>query len=142
MSSYRGQSDSYPCSSNSLHVFLCLYSHAFTLYCSLYRGFIIIYIYIYRGSNLLNKTYTNNCLEINSYSTAAYYCYFLCTQKVRTLQNRSVCPAGRPSVYTITLQRLIRLSRNFVHRTVSLISRSSSKMRTIGLHLPGLQQKM
>jgi hypothetical protein len=48
----------------------------------------------------------------------------------------------RPSVYTITLQRLIRLGWNFVYRTVLLISRSSSKMRTIGPHLPELYQKM
>jgi hypothetical protein len=48
----------------------------------------------------------------------------------------------RPSVYTVIRQRIIRLWWNFVHRTVSLISRSSSKMRTIGPHLPELYQKM
>jgi hypothetical protein len=36
----------------------------------------------------------------------------------------SVSVSGRPSVYTITLQRFIRLWWNFVHRTVLLISRS------------------
>ncbi len=47
-----------------------------------------------------------------------------------------------PAVYTITLQRLIRLWWNFLHRTVLTISRSSSEMRTIGPHLPELYQKM
>jgi len=46
----------------------------------------------------------------------------------------------RPSVHTITLQRLILLWWNFVHRTVLLISRSSSKMRMIGEDLPELYQ--
>jgi hypothetical protein len=54
----------------------------------------------------------------------------------------SVSMYGRPAVNTITLQRLIRLWWNFVHRTVLLISRSSSKMRTMGSHLPELYQKM
>jgi hypothetical protein len=36
----------------------------------------------------------------------------------------SVSMSGRPAVNTITLQRIIRLWWNFVHRTVSLISRS------------------
>jgi hypothetical protein len=53
----------------------------------------------------------------------------------------SVSMSGRPVVYTITLQRIIWLWWNFVHRTVLLISRSSSKVRTIGPHLPELLQK-
>ena len=37
----------------------------------------------------------------------------------------------RPVVYTITLHNYIRLNWNFLHRIVSSISRSSSKMRRV-----------
>ena len=54
----------------------------------------------------------------------------------------SVSMYGRPAVYTITLQRLIRLSWNFVHRIVSSISRSSSKMRMIRQEMAELLKKL
>jgi hypothetical protein len=70
---------------------------------------------------------------------------FLCTQKMSTLLE-SVCvsvrPSVRPAVYTITLHNYIRLSWNFVHRTVSSISRSSSKMRRIRQEMTELSKKL
>ena len=48
----------------------------------------------------------------------------------------------RPSVYTITLHNYIRLCWNFVHRIVSSISRSSSKMRMIRQGLAELSKKL
>ena len=48
----------------------------------------------------------------------------------------------RPSVYTITLHNCIRLSWNFVHRIVSSISRSSSKMRRIRQEIVELSKKL
>ncbi len=60
----RGQWDSYPCSTISLLI---------SLFTDLYPGFMIIYI---SNSDLLNKTYTNNWLEIKSSNTTASYCHF------------------------------------------------------------------
>ena len=48
----------------------------------------------------------------------------------------------RPAVYTITLHNYIRLSWNFVHRIVSSISRSSSKMRMIRQEMTELSKKL
>jgi hypothetical protein len=53
-----------------------------------------------------------------------------------------VRPSVRPSVYTITLHNYIRLSWNFVHRIVSSISRSSSKMRMIRQEMAELSKKL
>ncbi len=53
-----------------------------------------------------------------------------------------VRPSGRPSVYTITLHNCLRLSWNFVHRIVSSISRSSSKMRRIPQEMAELSKKL
>jgi hypothetical protein len=44
----------------------------------------------------------------HTYSGSRENLLFLCTQKESTLYNRSVCPSVRPTVYTITLQRIIR----------------------------------
>ena len=46
------------------------------------------------------------------------------------------------SVYSITLHNYIRLSWNFVHRIVSSISRSSSKMRRIRQKMAELSKKL
>ena len=54
----------------------------------------------------------------------------------------SVSVSGRPSVYTITLHNDIRLRWKFVHRIVSSISRSSSKMRTIRQEMAELLKKL
>jgi hypothetical protein len=54
----------------------------------------------------------------------------------------SVSVAVRPSVYTITLHNYIRLGWNFVHRTVSSTSRSSSKMRMIRREMAELSKKL
>ena len=48
----------------------------------------------------------------------------------------------RPAVGTITLHNYIRLSWNFVHRIVSSISRSSSKMRMIHQEMAELSKKL
>ena len=53
-----------------------------------------------------------------------------------------MCPSVRPSVYSITLHNYIRLSWNFVHRIVSSISRSSSKMRRIRQEMAELSKKL
>jgi glucan phosphoethanolaminetransferase (alkaline phosphatase superfamily) len=53
-----------------------------------------------------------------------------------------VRPSVRPSVYTITLHNYIRLSWNFVHRMVSSISPSSSKMRIIRQEMAELSTKL
>ena len=55
--------------------------------------------------------------------------------------NRSVCPSGRPAVYTITFERRVRSWWNFLYSLVLSISRSSSKMSLIGRSLPELLQK-
>jgi hypothetical protein len=49
---------------------------------------------------------------------------------------------GRPSVCTIIFERNVRLWWNFLHSLVSSISRSSSKMRSIGPQFLELSQKM
>ena len=66
---------------------------------------------------------------------------FLCTQKVSTLL-KSVSVSGRRSVYPITLENYIRLSSNFVHRIVSSMSRSSSKMSMIRQEMAELSKKL
>ena len=48
----------------------------------------------------------------------------------------------RPSVYSIILHNCIRLSWNLVHRIVSSISRSSSKMRRIRQEMAELSKKL
>jgi hypothetical protein len=48
----------------------------------------------------------------------------------------------RPSIYTITLHNFIRVCWNFVHRIVSSISRSSSKIRMVRQEMAELSQKM
>ena len=53
----------------------------------------------------------------------------------------SVRPAVRPSVYTITLENMNRFWWNFLHRLISWISRSSSKMSMIGSAVFELYQK-
>ena len=75
--------------------------------------------------------------DANVFSTRA----FLCTQKVSTLIE-SVSMSVRPSVYTITRHSHIRLCWNFVHRMVSAISRSSSKMRMIREEMDELSKKL
>ena len=47
-----------------------------------------------------------------------------------------------PAVYTITLHNYIRVGWNFVHRIVSSISRSSSKMRMIREEMAELSKKL
>jgi hypothetical protein len=54
----------------------------------------------------------------------------------------SVSVAVRPAVNTITLQNYIRLSSNFVHRILSSISRSNSKMRRIRQGMTELSKKL
>jgi hypothetical protein len=49
---------------------------------------------------------------------------------------------GRPAVYTTTLHNYIRLSWNFVHRIISSISRSSSKMGRIRQEMTELSKKL
>ena len=70
-----------------------------------------------------------------------FWAPFLCTQKVSTLL-KSVSVSVRPSVYSITLHNYIRFSWNFVHRIVSSISRSSSKMRRIRQEMAELSKKL
>ena len=53
-----------------------------------------------------------------------------------------VRPSIRPAVHTITLPNYIRLSWNFVHRIVSSISRSSSKMRLFRQEMTELSKKL
>ena len=48
----------------------------------------------------------------------------------------------RPSLYTMTLHNSIRLNWNFVHRIVSSISGSSSKMRRIRQEMAELSKKL
>ena len=55
---------------------------------------------------------------------------------------KSVCVSVRSSVYKITLHNYNRLSWNFVHRIVSSISRSSSKMRMIRQEMAELLKKL
>ena len=49
---------------------------------------------------------------------------------------------SRPAVNTITFHSYIRLSSNFVHRIVSSISRSSSKMRRIRQEMAELSKTL
>ena len=51
-------------------------------------------------------------------------CLFLCTEKVSTFDDQSVCLA----VYTITFERRVRWRWNFLHSLVLIISRTSLKM--------------
>ena len=48
----------------------------------------------------------------------------------------------RPAVYAITLHNYIRLNWNFLHRIVSSVSRSSSKMRRIRQEMAELSKKL
>ena len=54
----------------------------------------------------------------------------------------SVSMSIRPAVNTITFDRLIQLSWNFVHGMISSISRSSPKMRTIRQEMAELSKKL
>ena len=48
----------------------------------------------------------------------------------------------RPAVHTITLHNYIRLNWNFLHRIVSSISRSSSKVRRVRQEMAELSKKL
>jgi hypothetical protein len=77
------------------------------------------------------------CLQLLLQHTLVSFVY---SKSEYTLEAVSV--SGRPTVYTITLHNYIRLSWNFVHRFVSSISRSSSKMRMIGQEMVELSKKL
>ena len=66
---------------------------------------------------------------------------YWCTQKVSILLE-SVSVSVRPVIYTIPLHNCNQLSWNFVHRIVSSISRSSSKMRMIRQEMAELLKKL
>ena len=68
-----------------------------------------------------------------------FFCRFVYSKSEYALESVSV---SGPSVYTITLHNYIRLNWNFVHRIVSSIFRSSSKMRRIRQEMAELSKKL
>ena len=94
-------------------------------------------------------------LRSRVYCSTLFKIYVYCSQKRRWLVpfcvlkkwvhsriGQCVRPAVRPSVGTITFESLIQLSWNFVHRMISSISRSSSKMRRIRQEMVELSKKL
>ena len=76
-------------------------------------------------------------------SLSLKWCYFCVLKKwVHSKIGQYGRPAGRPAVYTITPEKLIRSSWNFYHSFISSISRSSSKMSRIGPEFTGFQQRV
>jgi hypothetical protein len=69
-----------------------------------------------------------------------YYTVAFCVLKKWVHSRIGQC--GRPAVNPITLHNHIQLSWNFVHRIVSSISRSSSKMRMIRQKMTELSKKL
>ena len=68
-------------------------------------------------------------------------CFDFCVLKKKRVHYR-IGQCVRPSVYSITLHNYIRLSWNFVHIMISLISQSSSKMRRIRQEMDELSKKL
>jgi hypothetical protein len=69
-----------------------------------------------------------------------FFLFFVYSKSEYTLKSVSV--SVRPAVYTITPERLILSSWNFLHNFISSISRSSSKMRIIRLGFTELHQEI
>jgi hypothetical protein len=78
------------------------------------------------------------------YQHASFNAFFVYSKSEYTLKSVSVSvrPSVRPAVYTITPERLILSSWNFLHTFISSISRSSSKMRIIRLGFTELHQEI
>jgi hypothetical protein len=66
--------------------------------------------------------------------------FFVYSKSEYTLESVSV--SVRPSVYTITFERIVRLSWNFLHSIIPWISRSSSKMGMIRQGFTDFQQEL
>ena len=88
--------------------------------------------------NEINKYIFCSYFILNYFSMSSFYLFCVLKKWVHYRIGQCV----RPAVYTITLHNYIRLRWNFVHRTISSISRSSSKMRMIRQEMAGLSKKL
>ena len=74
-------------------------------------------------------------------SVGNYVSFFVYSKKNKYSLD-SVSVSVRPAVNTITFESLIQLSWNFVHRMISSISQSSSKMRRVRQEMAELSKKL
>ena len=97
------------------------------------------------GGNMRNKSINEQLVKVTEdlIKTNLMRCFLVYSKSEYTTKiGQCVRPSVRPSVYSITLHNYIRLSWNFVHRIVSSISRSSSKMRRIRQEMAELSKKL